>query len=614
MKENLIFKVIALVWAYVLLFSCAKKDTPGLPIHYVGESFKEIELNHWKVVGPFKYDTIQISGKDYIDINDIQALNDNEHLSIEDWKELDSASNFVENQIAEQFAVKTISPEDHTLDFVKEYDIKGIAGISSAYAACILHSDIKQKLVLGTSIYNTGEVWLNNRKVVKLQRKVSSKRKYEEYVPITLNKGENLLVLKANPLRLFRSDSSEVKIFRWKLLCDLFSPQHAERIFYRENKYNILINPIVELNSGPILNTEAIVESTHLYYEYVDEYDNVILKDTVHVSSDKTSLGSINTKGIYSLNIEWNGYSMSQDFLVGSFEEEFSDRLISLESGIKDYEFQVYKNRFQHLMNFQIPPYLSEKKFYDRNKVALIKSLSVLDRGVLSNSGFRLHSYISSIDSTTIESYYLYWPKVNDVSKSVPLVIELPYEATPPLKPLFSSFYLSNVNHFSFIEHFADSLQVAVLFPYMRSYKPYDSLSTMDLTDSYLNVLNQYPVDEELVFGVGGCSATTKLLIELLDQTKIEFKGVLLHTTTYYEELIDDFDDLPDIEYFIQHPVKDAKIPVGYSDYLANKLKELNKSVVYERTNSAGHAIQFGDYYRDGYQFFAEIIEGNQTN
>ncbi len=137
------------------------------------------------------------------------------------------------------FKFSKVSMPHHLLDLGNYFEIKPPVG---AYLGCCVKSDENVDVVLNMSAYQSAKFWVNGKEVHRVEWKRGRSKFREEYVPVTLKKGLNFLLVK-----LLVSDV-KYNPKQWQLEVDVSGMATAKRLFSSCYGKHFIRNSLVKRN------------------------------------------------------------------------------------------------------------------------------------------------------------------------------------------------------------------------------------------------------------------------------------------------------------------------------------------------------------------------------
>lgn len=175
----------------LLAVLCSCKNHNPKPINFYNSNDSLLVLKNWHVVGPFLF-TEQGNN---LNIDNLNVFGyDENRISIEKFLNIDSKKVKSLKNLRSDFRSVTGANDKPVMAVNLVFGSKDVIN-ANAYMGCIIRSDKEENLRLNFSSDNGAKVWLNNKLVLNYDKDVSVFA-YEHYIPVTLKKGDNFLLVK----------------------------------------------------------------------------------------------------------------------------------------------------------------------------------------------------------------------------------------------------------------------------------------------------------------------------------------------------------------------------------------------------------------------------------
>lgn len=274
-----------------------------------------IRLHQWSLLGPF-YPDSNIAVLDRINQDLLLPYGKTE-------KDLTNINKFVffgkELSKDKSFQLSDVYIPHYILDLEKYFKIEPPI---SAYLGCHIESSATNQVALNISAYQSAKFWLNGEEIYNIEWKRGRSKFREDYVPITLKKGSNFLLIKLSV--------SDIKYTpaQWRIEVDISSLETAKKNFSSCYAKHFIRNSLVEgdnllkIYTGPFSITDVCI---NLYKKGSSE---IIFNDRL---SPNRKTGDINIPlseqhlkdGIYTCELITDDNRFQQDFFFGDIDLYF---------------------------------------------------------------------------------------------------------------------------------------------------------------------------------------------------------------------------------------------------------------------------------------------------
>ena len=540
-------------------------------------------IKNWYLLGPF----LSNGNSNYLDHDNLEAFNYQEE-----------SINFSQlRKISSQDLIRgVLNSETHIIDFNSAFGINPIPSVSgNVYAACEIQSDSEKTLRLDFTSDDGAQVWLNHEQILYID-KSSTLQDYENYIELIIKKGLNFLLIK-----VYNGANN------WQMIAKLQndSPEGLELYQRTSNNQlfnNFLLNSIIEKDSIVELVKKASNQKglVHIF----NDKSEICFKDSI---TDRINVSSLNN-GLYSMRLDINKLSLSQNFFKGDLVEDINSIILSLSE--KKLEERVANNiaayvfRFKHLTKPKnIPKSSSERQFWQTKLITVYTNLNSIlnkiDKGedpIKDTPGFHIGTFKSDIDKH-VQYYLINVPTNYDKTQKYPLMIFLPViEGTN--RPYLESVQMANQPVTDNFQRLADKYNICIMRPFSREVgKPnYNSILTTDFFEVLNSVKENYNIDTSRLYLTGTCSGGFKAL-ELSTQFPGMFAAIGLVSPLFKKNYSNDplfainepynyMKNTNNIPIYILHSSVDIHTPVATSDEFVKKAESLGmENIRYYRTD-----------------------------
>lgn len=482
----------------LLILSCNNYSQPPDSYNVDNISSEGILINKWRVVGPFRKDTVNNN----FETNNLSELGYNQStLSYNDFKSINSNSD-------SSFTNTVITSYDHKIDFNKIFvDSASNPKNGVAYAGCVINSSIKRNLKLNFSSNGGSKIWLNN-KLVFSDEKGEALRLYENYIDLDINRGANFLLVRVNNLQntcgMFAAIEKRTQegIRRHR---NNFHLDFGNSFLYRNVIENDSIKLIWEMPKGKY-KLELTGPQKASYQIKTDEYINI-----AHLPD-----------GLYTTKFYARGDTFNSRFYKGDIIRKIDDLIKSIKAHRAYKEnntVDALEFRFKHLIKPEnIGKESYEKRAWGKKMTSLLINLNI-QYGLLNKSltpseatGGLLRSYVSEIDHG-VQYYQLHVPNNYNPDKPVPMVIELPKFMKRFESPL-QSFRFANIDLFEQFTDLANKYNMLVLDPCSRiiDKQNHNGIDEADLWEAIKDIKRDFNIDTTRMYLRGACLSSHEAL------------------------------------------------------------------------------------------------------
>ena len=503
MRRYGFFLNVCIIAISALFASCGKAGSrPLLSINnHIPE--EEIVFTRWRVLGPFG----EQEKKDDQPLPEEQVI---KHLYNHDYL---ARFGIAESQVEyanlsglsseDDFLCEDADTDGHVLDLGKILQVDRPA---VAYAAREIEVNEPQDVLLVAEMQGMGlKVWLNNEPVIERDREGSLSR-FENFKPVHLNKGKNLLLAKI---------VSNKKWFR-------FVASLMTRELARDNAREYGMNRVVKKN---IIRKEEDLELDLLLdkpasvreVEILDSRKNLLDRNKYHFKEDgRLELEDLD-EGLYYCRVAVPSDRFETEFYRGDVEAAlaaYKKRVAAFSSDEQTrINLEALLIRYEHLL---VPENRNGNKTeWEVKVVYVINELETILRDLESgleafkhSPGRHMRGFRSRIDDQVAHYMVYVPPQYAQTREPIPLVVFVPYDQWPQ-RPFLKSVYVA---YTELIEHFtkaADRDGYAVLWTDGSGTRGGSSLNQKGMTDILSTieaVEKDYAIDNDRIYLWGSCA------------------------------------------------------------------------------------------------------------
>lgn len=534
--KNIFYTLLNLSIAFSLLSSCSKEINVVDLSYLKGDTL--INIPDWKILSSFYLDTL-------LSVETATNYNYLEKYGVSEF-EIYSLNYF------ESISEKIVSEDDSKIFQSLEINRDGLnisdfaekKEQSAIYLATNINTTDSVKAVLNLSAYQSAVIYLNGENIYNISWKKGRTFFREDYVPISLKKGTNFILVKVilsdpnyAPSNWFwQADISCIRASK-----DIYLQSYS-KFFLRRSLVNKSEN--LDIYLGPFIHDNvkvSIYKKKHPNKRITFKDQNVKTKEgitSIELSSHDLS------DGLYICEIVLDKTIYEQDFFLGDIDlyaENLWENYNKFSTLTPEYrlDFEGIKHRLYLLARRE--PRISDDLAEHWNRIR-IPSLINLEQAINNykiediEPYFFLRNYYSEYWKGYY-SYSVYYPK-NKVS--------------PPKKPVFIHLIDSEQevrdwrNHYinymsrnlSDTEMIADELDFISVWTDCGGRK--SDIDRLKLfKEIYNDILTKYNVDKNRVFIVGNC-ASTNFVFKLAQQFSSHIFGIGLinpdsYTSSFFE-------------------------------------------------------------------------------
>lgn len=480
---------------------------------------------------------------------------------------------------------KPISISSHILDLGGTLDI---VPPMTAYMATTLNSTSDYQAALNISAYQSAKFWLNGKEIYNIEWKRGRNFYREDFIPITLKKGENFLFVK-----LSVSDKKYIPA-QWKFEADISNLETSKKIFTDSYVKHFLRRSLIDKGhtlkfyTGPFSNDKTkfkILSSKDDSLKITGESSVDRKNGNMMIDLSKYRLRS----GIYTCEMFVDKRKFSQDFFIGNIDH-YLDSLKQIYAGIKNCSVEQRLNidgiirRLYMDVRRDTNDFDDQVEYWNRLRVPglvqLEKAIANAKLGNRSFSPFFLKSYYSNFWQG-YNYYSVHVPKEVSNKEKLPVFILLIDSETKTRN--WEAHYRNTLSRWLLdTETIADELGFITVWTDCGG--RIDVNNKLELFKEILaNVEKDYPTDPEKIFIIGNCESTRFSL-----QTLQRFSTVIAGCGLINPNNVNS-------TYFDIHPNKDHKLTMVY----AKNDEKIDREVSFEVYNKLKSIDPFATIYTD---------------
>src|SRR5690554_12649 len=300
----------------VSLFACQFSPKENNSVIEVSNKIPKegVILNNWQVIGPFKtpdnVNGIQIDNFEKLGLSE-NELNPSLIKTIPD--SIINDSSLVNNSFRITTIETGVLPLETVGDNYKEFE----DAFGNFYFTCTINSREDKNTMLHLATNTRKKVWLNNE-LICFDDFALPAWSYQTYIPITLKKGENSLVLKVN-----KTD----KMFEVYARLENFSNFGYRRLYESRNEA-FLQDCILEYTKS--LSFNSVFPPFTGTIKINDYNKNEVLKDSISESEYWKKDVSMLPDGYYEAELKTNDVVIMQGFYKGNLIDSTASLINSI--------------------------------------------------------------------------------------------------------------------------------------------------------------------------------------------------------------------------------------------------------------------------------------------
>lgn len=277
------------------------------------ESDTLIRLHNWAILAPLLPDT---------NIAPLQRINQDLLTEYgESENNIASMNHFISigKSVQQRDSSTTISQIEMPLHILDLKNFFAIDPPMTAYLATQIESSENSEVALNMSAYQSARFWLNGEEIYNIDWKRGRNFYREEFVPVTLKKGHNFLLVKLSVSdKIYRSP-------QWKLEVDISNIKTAKKLFYSAYSHHFLRNSLMNTKDSLRLYTGAFSKDTGKYQIFHKSSDKLISEGNIRAERKTGEMNILLSKqeledGLYTCKLAFEDRLFSQVFFVGDID------------------------------------------------------------------------------------------------------------------------------------------------------------------------------------------------------------------------------------------------------------------------------------------------------
>lgn len=567
----------------------------------------EIAIEHWRFVGPFRFDQKEI------EIPDAEKLPvglNRDYLAHLGLKEtVADAPTFASAKepqpgikLDERFRNELISATSKT----KILDL-GIGSNTPTYAiaylAVVIESAREQEIAIAAGADDNMKIWLN-RELILGDPVVTHRfiKKFRNLAGARLNKGSNFLLVKVGNLT---GD--------WRVMVTLFPHDRALQLAGENAISSILTESVLAVGQPLVLRGDLLPEAAHFQLDIADSHHRVV--DSAGLSTRRQStraLDQLQRDELYFCRVSVAGHVIEKPFYYGNPDAglaRLSEKAARFKGGREFVyaDLQAQLGRLQHILK----PENRSSDFWDQKVAASFaeveSNLAALADSVeafLHAPGTHLRGYRSSVDGQVLNYWVHVPPKAEETGKPIPLVIVLPWTALTNL-PFLESYQMAAFEETERYRTLGDEYGFAVVQVWGRgSYLGGTAIWRADVFEALDAVRQDYAIDLERIYLVGDCEGGRQALL-LGERYPDRFAAIAVEGPitivrnnpapfalwAQYASPVTGVANLVDIPVLINHEENDDAPPFQFSETFASEARRAGVDITLVRSEGGFHGF-----------------------
>jgi len=561
----------------------------------LSDDFPVVQVKKWRITAAFLQDAT-VPGK-LVDVNFLSGVRESE------------ADLTARDLIGQNLDSKAVENTDVGISIDK---LLGRDTNAVVYLYCELTSKTAQDVhILFTGIQES-KIWMNNRFVYKSRWRNSQSKHYQEYVPVKLEKGKNLLLVK-----VALSDRITAGI-RWNFNMCVANRQYAQESFLKDYRFTILDEPVtkdsVRLYLGPFVNEDLSVQVKDI----VSGSDAIpwMISTKGNDREIRSGLRAIPLEGmererLYSIAVRMGKDTLRQDFMFGDYAKVVAGLKCKYREAKEAYGFEPnedFTTAYERLDYLDTKPNLSasqvsEKSHWDLSRVLFAKEvwrhLDGYERSGGEHFSGIISGYVSAIDSS--RQYYLSHIPEHLLKKGgkIPLIFIMPF--TYSHAKLLETWGISNLDQMWWDAKLAEDNGFGLVWADLRGHPGTNEISVTAFREILASLNSRFEPDGDRLFVLGNSASSIKAM-SLATKLPSVFAGVLfvnpeigsLRSSRTYANI----ENLTNQRVFIQHSSKDEIIPVHQVEDFHRALKNNGIDAHFIKVDNSTHFVAPKDNYR----------------
>lgn len=606
-----------LLYAFIIL-GCGKNPLiKNITLHVNDVKDKSILIKTWLSVGPFKQ-----TGNDGFDKDFLTNYGISENtISLHAFCNIKYNSNFKKDSLQNGYKYKVTESKNGIIDINKIYGHTTDNPLRAvAYLGCNLKSDKTQEVWLNLATDDGAKVWLNNE-LLNSRNEIRSIIHYQNYLKLTLKKGDNFLLVKILNLKK-----------DWQVYAQLedYSQKGMENYFYDKYyryKFNFLYKSLLNKTDTISLFKNFVQDFKLGTYKVIVNHNSTnFITDTVRHSICWKRPTNGWDEGYYSISVVTGNDTMQQTFFVGDTAAYTKNVIEKLKQMKIDSIYSITSDADIFRLNHMKRPGNSGTDFFDnqnwqRKIIQLSQEIELFYNDVKNKKtplkdapGFHIKAFYSKIDNG-IQHYLLNIPRNYTKDKPIPLFIAMPVDITANL-PYLKSWKVANIELHDAYTDVCDKYNIAVIQPNCRttSFPNLNSIEETDIFEALKDAQKYYNIDTCRIYIGGTCSAGYRALnLAVKYPSKFAAMGLVSpkifnnsgHIWDRESVPVDIINNISNIPTLIIHSSLDPHFPIESTDMFMKIVKKNNlHNIEYVRLDNEIQTYYYEHYLPDLFKFF----------
>jgi predicted esterase len=489
----------------------------------------------------------------------------------------------------------------------------------AAYLYCTIDSKKDQNLNVLFSGIKRAKLWLNNKLIFRTDWKDYQSKFYEEYIPVHLNKGKNLLLTK-----VIITDHNATG-FNWSFNLFAATNEYARRNYLTDYNFTILKHSVVDHNMeaylGPFIHDS-------ISYEIYDQKGSEILKSTegtrdIHRGTFNIDLRKLARNNLYRLRFNFSKDSLTQNFFYGDFETKVRELELAYHSIFgklrksEKVNLQTSNDRLIYIKDKENKPSapFSERSHWDLSRVFFAKELSDFFRKNKDHKNSEIETFKGLISSYTSEidgSLQYYCSNIPGsllkANKKIPLIFIMPFTYGP--QQYLTTWGISNFDQMLWEAKLAEQNGFGVVWVDMRSHPGINEIAMTAFHEILNDLKGRFSLDEDRFFVLGNSSSTIKAMT-LATRFPSTFAGCIFINPSINMEFTRqtylNIGNLSNSNIFLQNSTKDEVVLMVEVEQLYTLLKNQGAKVGFLKVHDNTHFISSKDIYKHAFSFIKSL-------
>gem|GEM_PF-1913113 len=578
----------------------------GVPVNAIelSEEAPVVQVKNWKITDAFLQDST-VAGNP-IDANFLFSLRANESdLTVRDLADRKIGGSVVENTDVGIRMDRLFGKDAH----------------AAVYLYCELESKTGQEANLLFSGIQESKIWMNNRFVYQSSWRNAQSKHYQEYVPVELKKGKNLLLVK-----VALSDRKAAGA-RWTFNMFVANKAYARESFLKDYRFTILDQAVTKdsarLYLGPYANSDISVKVVDMSDADVIPWRTLTKNDNREARSGlrAMALEGINRDSLYSILVGLGKDTLRQDFIFGDYANVLTRLKTACQEAKRKHGFRPSEDfttayeRLDYLAPKSNQPASrpSDKSHWDLSRVLFAKEVWTYLDGYPERTGGRpfsgiISGYVSAIDSS--RQYYLSHIPERLLKKGgkIPLLFIMPF--TYSHQKLLETWGISNLDQMWLEAKMAADNGFGIVWADLRGHPGVNEISVTAFQEILASLENRFVPDRSRLFLLGNSASSVKAM-SLATRLPSVFAATvfvnpdmsLLSASKTYANMA----NLTNQRVFIQHSSKDEIIPIRKVEDFHRDLRNNGVDAHFIKVDIGTHFVAPKDTYREVFSRLKDV-------